>query len=171
MYSFNNYLLLSFSSSLAPSHLTFPLGDLRHSVDPNEVHSKLCPTSGFYRNVHVFDLFVPAPFSITVETRNKCKLHSTQTSNCRHICSSLKTLQIFPQAFIKQLYTQGSDPCWEHFGNKAHTCAITEMLSKVQECALFCLFFQRVLERLRKKRLQLFLYKIFIILTMFSNEA
>lgn len=44
MYSFNNYLLLSFSSSLAPNHLTFPLGDLRHSVDPNEVHSKLCPT-------------------------------------------------------------------------------------------------------------------------------
>lgn len=140
IYSFNNYLLLSFSSSLAPNHLSFPLGHLRHSVDPNEVHSKLCPTSGFYRNVHVFDPFVPAPFSITVETRNKCELHSTQTSNYRHICSSLKTFQIFPQAFIKQFYTQGSDPCWEHFGNKAHTGAITQMLSKFKNVLFFACF-------------------------------
>lgn len=77
MFSFNNVLLLSFSTSLAPNRLNFPLGDLRHSVDPNEVHSRLCPTSGFYSNVHVLGPFAPAPFSITVETGKKHKLGST----------------------------------------------------------------------------------------------
>lgn len=137
IYSFSNYLLLSISFSLCPNHSSFLLGDLRHSVEPNEVQTKLgsiilptyvqvclCLTPllllllVWKQKINVSRIAVRWPFTSTFSLVWKLL--------CWHSHKHLSNIWYIP----------GSDPWWEHIGEQStHRCCYSSSV-KVQEGTL-----------------------------------
>lgn len=137
------------------NHFSFPRGDLRHSVEPNEGHARLgsiiSPEGSTGMSVYLTPLLLFV--SVTVEAKNQHKLDGCQITNYKHIFLSLKTFtdistNIYQTSGVYQALIDGGNT----LRNTAHTGVATQVLSRFKKVLFFCLLFQKTLGRLSKRR-------------------